>query len=102
MTFSVTDLAAIEAHLATHAYLSGGDKPGKVDASVLTQLREKKITPNVATNPNLYGWFSFVGLFTPEALALWVDATAPATVAPAVVTAPAPAKAPAAKDVIFL
>jgi hypothetical protein len=57
----------------------------------LALFKEKKIVPSPNTYPNLYGWYSFVGLFTLEAQKLW---TAVAAVAPA----PAAAK-PAAKTV---
>ncbi|KAL4496426.1 hypothetical protein ABPG72_014656 [Tetrahymena utriculariae] len=75
MTFSATDLTSLEKHLAAHTYLSGTDKPAKVDADIANELKEKKVTLNAATHPNVYAWFSFIGLFTPEAQKTWADVT---------------------------
>ncbi|EAS01721.2 EF-1 guanine nucleotide exchange domain protein (macronuclear) [Tetrahymena thermophila SB210] len=73
MTFSATDLPTLEKHLAAHTYLSGTDKPAKIDAQIATELKDKKVALNAATHPNVYAWFSFIGLFTPEAQNTWAD-----------------------------
>jgi len=43
MTFSVTDLPALEKALTTSTYLSGADKPSQVDADIINQLRGREI-----------------------------------------------------------
>lgn len=87
MTFSATDLTTLEKHLAAHTFLSGTDKPAKIDADIVNQLKEKKTVPNAATHPNVYAWYSFIGLFTPEAQKLWAD-VAPVHAPAAAKTAP--------------
>jgi hypothetical protein len=39
MSFSVTDLPALEKALTASTYLSGADKPSQVDADIINQLR---------------------------------------------------------------
>lgn len=76
MTFTLANLAAAEAVLTSQTYLASAEKPTTVDAALLALLRESKTIPNVATHPALYGWYSFVGLFTAEAIKLWAEGVA--------------------------
>lgn len=39
MVFTVTELHNIENHLTSHNFLSGKEKPNKIDANIFSELR---------------------------------------------------------------
>jgi hypothetical protein len=62
------EVQKIESHLKNNVYLSGGDEPNIVDATVVKQIREKKFVPSYIDNPSLFGYCNHVANFSDSAL----------------------------------
>ncbi|EGR34312.1 hypothetical protein IMG5_016510 [Ichthyophthirius multifiliis] len=75
MSFTHTNLAQAETHLAAHQHLSGTDKPSKLDADLFNQLKENKVYLDPNTHPNLYAWYGWISLFSPEVKKSWESST---------------------------
>jgi len=58
----------IEAFLNDHAYLSGKNNPGEIDAQVLNSLKD---APDRIKHPNFFAWWWGLALFQEAARVLW-------------------------------
>lgn len=74
MSFTIATpegITAIEQHLATNAYLSGGNAPTGVDSDLLTAITEAAFRPNQTETPNFFGWWWTLSPFQPLARQQW-------------------------------